>query len=101
MYYLNSSVSSFITEVITRSSALSYLMRAFSKLEFCCALRKAVSSVTREGIGLDDELPPPVGVFPVNVAEEVVERLEDVQQPVQFRLAAATTSKTRYMSLKL
>ena len=50
MYCLNSSVSSFITEVATRSSALSCSMRAFSRSEFCCALRKAVSSVTRAGM---------------------------------------------------
>ena len=50
MNCLNSSVSSRITAVITRSSALSCSMRAFWRSEFCRALRNAVSAATRAGM---------------------------------------------------
>ena len=47
---LNSSVSSFITPVMTRSRARSCSIRAFSLSEFSLAFLKAVSTATREGI---------------------------------------------------
>ena len=50
MNCLNSSVSSFISDVITRSSALSCSMRAFSRSELRCAFRKALSAATRDGM---------------------------------------------------
>ena len=60
-------------------------------------LRVAEGGICHSGRnGLDDELPHSVGVFPVNVAEEVVERLEDVRQPVQLLLASATPAGGRH-----
>ena len=44
MNCMNSSVPSRITEVITRSNALSCSTRAFWRSEFCRALRNAVSA---------------------------------------------------------
>ena len=50
IYCLNSSVSSFMREVITRGSALSCSIRVFSRSEFRQALLKAVSAATRAGM---------------------------------------------------
>ena len=59
-------------------------------------LRVAEGDVCHSGRnGFDDELPHSVGVFPLNVAEEIVECLENVRQPVQLRISAASSSGSR------
>ena len=81
MNCLNSSVSSRITAVITRSNALSCSIRAFWRSEFWRALRNAVSAATRgpaasapeqvapvdRHAGVQDRIEP-VAILPVEVA---------------------------------
>ena len=52
MNCLKSSVSSFMTFVMTRSSALSCSMRELAASEFCRAFLKAASAATRDGMVL-------------------------------------------------
>jgi hypothetical protein len=85
MNCLNSSVSSFSTAVMTRFRALSCSMRAFCLSEF---LRRS-GTPCRRPRGRDvlgDQLVDAVGVGPRDVAELVVEGLEDVREPIELGL---------------
>ena len=68
MNCLNSSASSFMTDVMTRSNARSCSILAFCSSEFRRALRNALSSATREGI---------VSVMSCRTRSRFQERVED------------------------
>ena len=46
--------------------------------------------------GLSDELPHAVGVFPRDVAEVVIERLQDVREPIQVGLRQVASAARRH-----
>ena len=96
MNCLNSSVSSSMTLVMTRTSARSCSIRAFSRSEFGLAFLKGVSFATREGIVSVIISLTRSGSSQGDVAEVFVERLENVREVVQLGLAAAPSATARH-----